>query len=291
MTGPRPLAQVLREAAATLAEAGVPSPRVDAELLLAHVLGAPVGRLRHDALLGRTADTAELARFEAVLSERARRMPLQHLTGRAAFRRLELAVGPGVFIPRPETEVLVDLALAELRRLPTDPPPVVVDLCTGSGAIALAVADEWPAAKVHAVEASEEAHAWARANVTGTGLPVDLRLGPAQEAFPDLDGTVDLVLSNPPYIPPAMVPTDPEVRDHDPAVALYGGGDDGLRIPLEVAARAAELLRPGGLLLMEHADTQGQTLPERLVASGAWTDVVDHPDLAGLPRVTSARRA
>jgi len=291
VTGPRPLAQVLREAAATLAETGVPSPRVDAELLLAHVLGVPVGQLRHDALLGGTAGTAELTRFGELLAERARRVPLQHLTGRAAFRRLELAVGPGVFIPRPETEVLVDLALAELRRLPTDPPPVVVDLCTGSGAIALAVADEWPAARVHAVEASEEAHAWAGANVRETGLPVDLRLGPAQQAFPDLLGAVDLVLSNPPYIPPAMVPTDPEVRDHDPAVALYGGGDDGLLIPLEVAARAAELLHPGGLLLMEHADTQGRTLPDRLVAAGAWTDVVDQPDLAGLPRVTSARRA
>jgi release factor glutamine methyltransferase len=290
VTGPRPLGQVLREAGARLADAGVPSPRVDAELLLAHVLGMSLARLRHDAVLGRPVAVDDLARFAELVDERSRRVPLQHLTGRAAFRRVEVAVGPGVFVPRPETEVLVELALAELRSLGAAA-PVVVDLCTGSGAIALAVADEWPTARVHAVEAAPEAHAWAQRNVRETGLPIDLRLGSAQEAFDDLVGTVDVVVSNPPYIPPAMVPVDPEVRDHDPEVALYGGGEDGLRIPLEVARRAAYLLRPGGLLLMEHADSQGEALPSGLRSAGPWTEVADHRDLADLPRVTSARRA
>jgi len=168
---------------------------------------------------------------------------------------------------------------------------VVVDLCTGSGAIALAIKDEVPAAEVHGVELSDLAHAWAIRNRDDLGLDVDIRLGDATSAFPDLEAAVDVVVSNPPYIPVGAVPNDPEVRDHDPDVALYGGSADGLRIALEVAARAAVLLRTGGFFVMEHADVQGDSLPAALRAAGCWRDVQDHVDLNGRPRAVTAVRA
>nr|WP_114907137.1 peptide chain release factor N(5)-glutamine methyltransferase [Ornithinimicrobium murale] len=285
----RSASDLVRAAARELTNAGVASPRVDAEALLAHVLGRDVADLRRALLLGEKVAEADHTAYRLLVEQRAARVPLQHLTGSAHFRHLALRVGPGVFVPRPETEVLVDLALADLRSAREQ--PVVVDLCTGSGAIALALAEEWPTARVHAVELSEEAHAWAAANVDGTGLPVDLRLGDATTAFEDLLGGVDVVVSNPPYIPPGSVPIDPEVRDHDPQVALYGLGEDGLQVPLAVAARAAQLLVPAGVLLMEHADVQGEAMVTRLRATGAWSEVADHEDLTGLPRVTRAIRA
>lgn len=287
---PQKLGETVRAAAAELAAAGVASPRVDAEILLAHVLDLEVSDLRRSVLLGEDVGQAERAAYQLLVDQRAARVPLQHLTGVAHFRHLSLRVGPGVFVPRPETEVLVDLGLTDLRRLGREA-PVVLDLCTGSGAIALAIAQEWPSAQVHAVELSPEAHAWAAANIAATGLAVELRLGDAATAFEDLLGTVDVVLSNPPYIPPGSVPIDPEVRDHDPQVALYGLGEDGLAVPVAVAARAAELLRPGGVLLMEHADVQGEALVRRLRRAGDWSEVADHRDLTGLPRVTRAVRA
>jgi release factor glutamine methyltransferase len=275
-------------AGATLAQEGVPSPEADAVALAAFALGSDVAEVRRRMVMLDEADPGFLDRYAGLVAERAARTPLQHLTGRAGFRGLELSVGPGVFVPRPETEFVAGLAIAETRALEQ---PVVVDLCTGSGAIALAVADEAPAATVYAVELGVEAHAWAERNVTETGLAVALRLGDATEAFPELDGSVDVVVSNPPYIPVGMEPLDPEVRDHDPELALYGGSEDGLAIPLAVARRAAQLLRPGGLLVMEHADSQGETLPHALGRTGEWTDVTDHADLTGRPRATTARRA
>lgn len=283
------LADLVRLGADRLAAAGVGSPRADAEQLLAHATGMEVGDLRRSALLGEHAADSAVTAYRGLLAQREGRVPLQHLTGEAAFHRVTLRVGPGVFVPRPETEVLVELALEDLRA--AGPAPVVVDLCTGSGAVALAVATAWPPAQVHAVELSEEAHAWAAVNVAAHGPGVDLRLGDATSAFPELEGQVDVVTCNPPYIPAWAVPVDPEVRDHDPGLALYGGGEDGLEMPLALAGRAARLLRPGGVLLMEHADTQGQTLPQRLREAGAWSEVQDHPDLTGRPRVTRAVRA
>lgn len=279
----------MRAAAAELAAAGVASPRVDAEVLLAHVLELEVAELRRAMILDERISEGDHAAYQRLVEQRADRVPLQHLTGTAHFRRLALRVGPGVFVPRPETEILVDLALTDLQS--AREVPVVVDLCTGSGAIALAIADEWPQSRVHAVELSEEAHAWAAANVASTGLPVDLRHGDATTAFEDLLGQVAVVVSNPPYIPPGAVPVDPEVRDHDPEVALYGLGEDGLQVPVAVAARAAQLLVPGGVLLMEHADVQGEALVAGLSATGDWAQVSDHLDLTGLPRVTRAVRA
>jgi release factor glutamine methyltransferase len=279
----------IRAATARLAEAGVPSPQPDAVALAAHVLGVDVAEVRRLMVLG----GHTLPQGYAVLvDERARRVPLQHLTGHAAFRHLTLAVGPGVFVPRPETEVLVDLALGELTRLSSAGEMRVVDLCSGSGAIPLALKDECPAAEVRGLEISPEAWAWATANRDRLGLDVDLVLGDAtQPCFDDWAGAVDVVTINPPYIPVGAVPVDPEVRDHDPDVALYGGSEDGLAIPLAVVRVAARLLRPGGLVLVEHADSQGESLPRRMRATGEWTDVADHDDLAGRPRVTTARRS
>lgn len=273
---------------AALAAAGVPSPDADAVELLSHVLGVDHGEVRMRGILRTPVVERDAERFEDLVHERAARVPLQHLTGRAHFRHLTLAVGPGVFVPRPETELTAGRAVEAARA--AGPAPVVVDLCTGSGAIALAVADEVPGARVHAVELSPDAHGWARRNTDRLGLPVDLRLGDATTAFEDLEGAVDVVVSNPPYIPDGAVPVDPEVRDHDPALALFGRSADGLAVPLAVAARAAVLLHAGGVLVMEHADEQGESLPAALRATGEWRDVVDHRDLAGRPRTTVAVR-
>ena len=316
----------IRAAAARLRDAGVPSPEPDAVTLAAHVLGVDTGEVRRLMVLGgRQLPEA----YADLVDERARRVPLQHLTGTAHFRRLALAVGPGVFVPRPETEFLVDLALAELTTITPANTPAndsfeverggvqarstsnesfaakggvgvrgrgssgvrVVDLCSGSGAIALSIKDEWRAAEVRGVEVSADAWAWATANRDRLGLDVDLVLGDATHpCFEDWAGTVDVVTINPPYIPVGAVPVDPEVRDHDPDVALYGGSEDGLAIPLAVVAVAAGLLRPGGLVLVEHADSQGESMPRRMAATRAWAEVTDHADLTGRPRVTAARR-
>jgi release factor glutamine methyltransferase len=294
----QPLGSALRRATRQLEQAGVPSPRHDAEELAALVLGATPSQVRTVALRGDDVRLGE--RFFELVDQRAQRVPLQHLTGCAPFRDLVLDVGPGVFVPRPETELVAGEAVDEARRLVAlGDAPVVVDLCTGSGAIALAVATEVPGTRVHAVELSEEACAWARRNVdlhrqSGEVL-VDLRQGDAATAFADLDGGVDVVVSNPPYIPPGCQPVDPEVRDHDPQVALYGGGPLGLDVPARVAASAARLLRPGGLLVMEHADVQQAPLLALLARSRAggpatWDDARGHADLAGRPRYVTARR-
>jgi len=278
---------LLSSATDRLSAAGVASPRADAEVLLAHALGVERSQLGVLAALGRAVDPGP---FEDLLDQRAGRVPLQHLTGRAGFRALELLVGPGVFVPRPETEGVAQLAVDEAGRLVVaGGRPVVVDLCTGSGAIALAVATELPGARVHAVELDPLAHAWAQRNVEHTGADLDLRLGDAATAFADLDGTVDVVVSNPPYVPPGAVPQEREVAEHDPEVALYGGGDDGLEVPRRVVAAAARLLRPGGLAVVEHAEVQ-EAGARRMFTDAAWRDVTSHRDLTGRPRSTTARR-
>jgi release factor glutamine methyltransferase len=278
------LRDAVRRATMTLAEAGVASAPVDALTLAAHLRGEEVSETRRLMVLGGV-DAPE--GYADLVAERANRVPLQHLTGRAHFRGLELEVGPGVFVPRPETETLVDLVLRALAGVER---PVVVDLATGSGAIAFAVKQECPAATVYAVELTDLAHAWAVRNRDRLGLEVTVDRGDARHAYPELDATVDVVTCNPPYIPAGAMPVDPEVRDHDPAEALYGGSADGLAIPIELAARAAELLRDAGTLVMEHAETQGATLPRALAATGDWGQVVDHVDLLGRPRCVVAAR-
>jgi release factor glutamine methyltransferase len=278
------LRTAVRAATAELAAAGIASPEVDAVALAAHALGADPAEVRRAMVVGAPVPPG----YAELVAERAARVPLQHLTGVAHFRRLTLAVGPGVFVPRPETEVTAGLAIDAASAV--GPGAVVVDLCTGCGAIALSVKHEVPQARVLGVELSDLAHGWAVANRDRLGLDVEVRLGDATTAFDDLVGEVDVVVSNPPYIPVGAVPVDPEVRDHDPAVALYGGSADGLGIPLGVAARAAVLLRPGGVLIMEHADSQGDSLPQALRATGEWERVADHLDLSGRPRSTVAVR-
>jgi release factor glutamine methyltransferase len=262
------LRDAVRRATMTLAEAGVESAPVDALHLAAHLRGEDVAETRRVMVLG---GVEAPEGYADLVAERAGRVPLQHLTGRAYFRGLELEVGPGVFVPRPETELVVDLA-------------------TGSGAIALAVKQECPAATVYAVELTDLAHAWAVRNRDRLGLDVAVDRGDARQAYPELTGAVDVVTCNPPYIPDDQVPVDPEVRDHDPHEALYGGSADGLALPLAMAAHAARLLRDGGILVMEHAETQGDSLPRALAATGSWGRVVDHVDLLGRPRCLVAER-
>lgn len=286
--GPPELSAAVRSATMTLAEAGIDSAPVDALLLAAHLLGQEPREVRRLMVLG---GTPAPQGYDDLVAERATRVPLQHLTGKAAFRHLELAVGPGVFVPRPETELLVDLALRALAGLPEQPPPVVVDLATGSGAIALSIKQECPAATVYAVELSDLAHAWAAANIDRLGLDVTLTNGDARTSYPQLEGAVDVVTCNPPYIPVGEVPRDTEVRDHDPELALYGGSADGLSLPTQMGARAAQLLRPGGILVMEHAETQGASLPRALMFTEHWGSVIDHVDLLGRPRCVVAVRA
>ncbi|MGY3516810.1 peptide chain release factor N(5)-glutamine methyltransferase [Micromonospora sp. PTRAS2] len=281
----RPTVAVAR-AARVLAAAGIDAPRVEAELLAVHVLGVPRGRL---ALAdGLTPD--QLDRYDALVARRADREPLQHLTGSAAFRHLELAVGPGVFVPRPETELLAGWGVDQARA----GGPLVVDLCSGSGAIALAVAQEAPAARVVAVERSPAALAWLRRNAADRAAagdrPVEVVAADVTDPglLSDLEGRVDVLLCNPPYVPRA-VEVPPEVAAHDPDEAVFGGAD-GLDVIRPVLARAARLLRPGGVLGVEHDDTHGAAVPALLVADGRYEAVEEHRDLAGRPRFATARR-
>jgi release factor glutamine methyltransferase len=279
---------VLGVAVDRLVAAGVESPVYDAGELLGFVLGVPRTRL---ALVDEiTHDQA--AAYDALVARRAAREPLQHLTGVAHFRHVELAVGPGVFVPRPETELLAGWAVEQAAGLVarrTAGAPVVVDLGTGSGAMAKAIAHEVPQAVVHAVELDEGAHAWAARNLAGTG--VDLRLGDLADAFDDLVGTVDVVVSNPPYIPhEAWESVAPEVRDHDPELALYAPGD-GLDTIRVVERRAALLLRRGGVVGVEHADVQGETAQAVFRVPGRWGQLRDHADLTGRARFLTARLA
>ena len=271
-----------------LRRAGVASPDFDAAELLAHVLGTTRAQLFlvDDEALG----PGQVAAYDALVARRAAREPLQHLTGSAGFRHVELVVGPGVFVPRPETELLAGWGIEQAQAvLASGRVPVVVDLCTGSGAIALSVAVEVPSAQVHAVELGDTAHEWAARNLAASA--VDLRHGDMADAFPELDGTVDVVLCNPPYIPlEAYESVAPEARDHDPELALFSGEDglDALRVLETVAAR---LLRVGGVVGAEHADVQGESARAVFVGAGRWTDVRDHHDLAGRSRYVTARLA
>jgi release factor glutamine methyltransferase len=259
----------VRQASARLREAGVPSPDHDARELL-----------RHAAANGGDLDD--------LVAARARRVPLQHLVGTAAFRYLELEVGPGVFVPRPETELLVDAVLDHLRRTPT-PQPVVVDLCAGSGAIGLSVAHEHPAAIVHLVESSPQAFGWLQRNAAATGGRILTHHADLADAPVGLDQAVDVVVSNPPYLPFDEQDTvDPEVRDHDPAVALWAD-DGGLAVIRRVVDRAVTLLAPGGTLVVEHSERHGESVSALLRAAG-FTDEQVHDDLTRRPRYTTGRR-
>jgi release factor glutamine methyltransferase len=271
-------------AAARLAEAGVASPRHDAEELAAWVHGVRRGELH--TVPDRDFD----ASYWAVVARRESREPLQHITGRAYFRYLELAVGPGVFVPRPETEAVAGWAIDELHAMDVAE-PLVVDLCTGSAAIALAIAQEVPRSRVHAVDVDEQAIGWARRNVAAfeAGTRVTLHCADVADCLTELDGTVDLVISNPPYIPVGATVRDPEVAAYDPPRALWGG-KEGTDVVGLVEQTAARLLRPEGPVVVEHADEQAGSALTWFPEDHGWEDVRGHRDLTGRPRFVTARR-
>ncbi|MFE6995177.1 peptide chain release factor N(5)-glutamine methyltransferase [Microbacterium sp. NPDC057659] len=283
---PDTLSALLRAVAGQLADAGVPDPRVDAELLAGHVLGLSRGGVQAAALRGDAVDEQDAAELAALAERRAAREPLQHLTGTAPFRRLELAVGPGVFVPRPETELVVQFAIDALISM-AEPEPIGIDLGTGSGAIAMAMATEVPQARIFAVELSDAAFPWAVRN-TADAANLTLVQGDLATAFEELRGTVSVVISNPPYVPDDAIPRDPEVRLFDPAQALYGG-PDGLDVVRVISRRALELLRPGGVLVLEHGELQGDAIRGILTGDG-WRGAVTHPDLTRRDRATMALR-
>lgn len=282
------LSSALDRATTVLERAGVPAARVDAELLIGHVLGLSRGGVQAKAATSAAMSAEDAVTIAGLVERRATREPLQHITGVAPFRGLELAVGPGVFVPRPETESVAQYAIDALAAA-AGPHPIGVDLGTGSGAIALAMATEVPHSLVFGVEVSPRAFVWTKQNFRTIGADnaravfIDLA-----DALPGLDGTVDVVISNPPYIPVGAVPRDPEVRLHDPEIALYGG-EDGLEVVRQVSATALRLLHPGGTLVLEHGELQAEAIGKLLTQDG-WRAVAHHRDLTGRDRATTALR-
>lgn len=310
---------VLFDAEHRLVAVGVPSPNVDAAEIVAFALGTTRSRL----FLQDPISDEQKVRVEQLLTRRLSRVPLQHLLGTTGFRRIEVAVGPGVFIPRPETELVTEAGVRELAERPAGE-RIAVDLCSGSGAVAICLGTEVSGSRVHAVELSDEAIEWTRRNVAAhddqlvaCGSRVDVlhhdatEVADAGHPLARLAGTVAVVVTNPPYVPDQMIPREPEVRDHEPRMALYGG-EDGLDVVRGVLRTAAILLRPGGLVVVEHADVQGLAagasgvpgVASSLVADSAlarvtgvpegkplFTGVTDRIDLNGLPRFTLARRS
>ncbi len=284
MTDPD-LRALVEGATRLLADAGVPSPRHDATALAAHVLGLD----RLELVLPPPVPAGFAERFAGLVERRRAREPLQHLVGSTGFRYLTLLVEPGVFVPRPETEVVAQTAIDEAAARTS---PLVVDLCCGAGGIALSVATEVPGARVVAVDLSPAAVDLTRRNAVAVGADVRVERGDVTDPalLHELDGTVDVLVANPPYIPPDAEPVEPEVRDHDPDLALYGGGLDGLDVPRAVLAAAVRLLVPGGLLVMEHAEVQDAAARAAAVATGAFDQVGSRADLTGRPRMLVARR-
>ncbi|OBF86364.1 protein-(glutamine-N5) methyltransferase, release factor-specific [Mycobacterium sp. 852002-51163_SCH5372311] len=275
------LLRAIDSAAALLADAGIDSARYDAELLAAHLASTDRGRL---AVL-EPPDEEFFGRYHDVVAARSRRIPLQHIIGTVAFGPVELHVGPGVFIPRPETESILEWAT--VQRLGTQ--PLIVDLCTGSGALAVALANHWPAARVVGVDDSEAALEYARRNVEGTAVELVRADITKPGMLPGLDGQVDLLVANPPYVP-EDVPLEPEVAQHDPPHAVFGG-PDGMAVIAAVVDLAGRWLRPGGLLAVEHDDTTWSSTVELVSSTGLFDDIAARHDLAGRPRFVTAARS
>lgn len=277
---PAELSRAIAEATATLSRAGIDAARRDAEELAAHLIGAERGRL---ALV----DPPEpdfYGEYRRLVDARARRVPLQHLTGTAAFGPVTVHVGPGVFVPRPETEAL--LAWTHRQDLPDT--PTIIDACTGSAALALALARQWPAARVLGVEVCDAAVVYARRNTADSSVEVVHADITTPGLLADLDGVVDLVVSNPPYIPEGAA-VAPEVAGHDPDHALFAG-PDGMTVIAAVTARAGAWLRPGGRFAVEHDDTTADATCELIAHTDLFDTIVSHRDLAGRPRFVTARR-
>jgi len=281
--------QQLKDAANAFEAAGIESANTDAELLAAHVLNLTRGELAIQVALGdANFDEQQQVLFDSLVLRRVSREPLQHLTGEAHFRNITLKVGPGVFVPRPETEFVTGLAIDAVKA-DASPSPIVVDLCAGSGAIGLAIASELPHTRVFGVELSDDAIEYTRQNYELIA-PENAKILHADitDALQELNGTVDFVISNPPYIPAEMVPIYPEVALHDPDMALYGG-EDGLDLVKVVSDVAWRLLRAGGGLAIEHADIQAEQVRQLLLSRG-WTQVRSHKDLNQRDRAVTATR-
>jgi release factor glutamine methyltransferase len=278
------VSELLSESSSKLQKAGVTSAIVDAELIACFCLGISRSELAIMVATSQPFPAESIEHFQSALARRVARQPLQHITGTAPFRHLELKVGPGVFTPRPETEQVVGFAL---ERISNSASTLIVDLCAGSGAIAISLATEISGSTVFAVEKSKEAFSYLRDNAASYGLAEgNLRNEDLNDSLQDLDGQVDLVISNPPYIPDDAIPIDLEVQLHEPSMSLYGGVD-GLDVVRQISGRALKLLKPGGLLVMEHADTQSSAISKLLLAKG-WIEIVTRADLAGKDRMISA---
>ena len=260
---------------------------IDAEILLAHVLGISRMDLHNPLVLERTlaslGDTSiALDTFHDLLARRILHEPLQYITGIAYFRNLELKVGPGVLVPRPESELLVGAVLTHISNLPA--PVSVVDLGSGSGALALAIATEAPNSRVIAVEKSDEAVVWLKKNVEA--IIEDLRIVHSDVSDALIGIKCDVVIANPPYIQDESdLPRD--IVEHEPAIALFGG-KDGMDAPRAFIAASARLLKSGGLLAIEHNELQGSLIADAL--SHDFQEIQLHQDLVGRPRWTSAIR-
>ena len=280
--------EVVTDLAERFSRAGIQSALADAELVVGFVTGWTRGEVSAKAFMGTELDSAVVADIEAVAMRRETREPLQHITGQAPFRHLVLEVGPGVLVPRPETELVAEWAIDALRQVPT-PTPLAVDLGTGTGALALSLATEVPNSRVFAVERFDDAAEWAARNIARHGDDrVTLVRADAADALSELDGTVDVVVTNPPYIPDAEKPEDIEVLGFDPETALFGG-DDGLRDIRTFIATAARLLHPGGVLVLEHGDGQGAAVREIAAAAG-FRGTTTHTDLLHRERALTAVR-
>lgn len=280
------LADLLSDATTRLRRAGVVSPEVDAEWLMAFVLGLGRGEMLAKSVAGSVVESEDAARFEALVVRRERREPLQHLTGQAAFMGFEVTVGQGVFVPRPETEALAEWAVVELSaRQPGDEGLVVLDLCAGSGVLAIALQRAVPYASVTAVELSDDALPYLERNVENLAPGVTVVQGSVAEATAWISArSVDFIVSNPPYVPQSEVPNDPEVADWDPAQALFGGVD-GLDVVREIVQLAVSALKPGGVLALEHSNLQGDSVRE-LYASAGLRAIHTERDLTGRDRFT-----
>ncbi len=276
-----------------LKNANVSSPRFDAESLVAFVLNTSRNRV---GLIAEIRDD-QYREIEKLVEKRVRRIPLQHLIGEQGFRHLVLKVGPGVFIPRPETEILVESVIRYIKEINKEK-VLVIDYCSGSGAIALSIAKECPNVEVFAIEKSIDAYKYLESNyqnyekeITAHNSKVNLinaDIKDELEELTNLIGKIDVVVSNPPYIPDNMVPKEIEVKDHDPAIALYGG-KDGLEIVRIVIDKSQKLLKKGGLVAIEHSDMQGNpdvelSVPYLLKETNCFEKVEDRKDLNALPR-------
>jgi len=270
----------IESATMLLADAGIDSARYEAEELAAHLTGTERGRL---PLIDSPDDTF-FDRYHAAIATRSRRVPLQHITGTAAFGPLRLLVGPGVFIPRPETEAILEWATAQ--HLPEA--PVIVDLCTGSGALAIALAQHWPEARLLGIDDSDAALEYARKNSAGTKVELLHADVTKPGLLTDLDGQVDLVVANPPYVPDGA-PVEPEVSHYDPSHAVFGGAD-GMTVVNAIVRLAGRWLRPGGFFAVEHDDTTSSLTCELISGTERFDDVVARTDLTGRPRFVTARR-